>query len=141
MNRKTPMKRTSLRKASFKWEDAPRVEKIRKPFPKRVPLPKSRPDRKAKLFAQQFLSSAFVAWMKQQPCAVCGERGPNECAHVARSRGAGGSWKDTAPLCRRCHTQEHTQGARTFWRVAGKNPIRVAAEYHERWNAYQEWAA
>lgn len=51
-----------------------------------------------------------IAAVKSLPCIACGFR-KTDPAHV-KSRGAGGGDEEfnVMPLCRRCHTRQHTDG-------------------------------
>lgn len=57
-------------------------------------------------------SPAFLAFVRQHPCAICGAAGPSEAHHYG-PRGMGQKTDDLrcVPLCRRCHDQWHTKGA------------------------------
>ncbi len=83
---------------------------------------KIRPDRKAKLLAEQFAEQANLC--RHLPCAACnpGLYWPHLDAveHYSRKRisdphhtptvGAGGKDRDTVPLCRRCHMRLDSPG-------------------------------
>jgi hypothetical protein len=94
--------------------------------------------RKARSFARNFGSVAFVEWTKAQPCACCGEAPRqwwqrdawgNDCAHV-RSRGAGGDHTHVIAACPACHDANRPTGQ-----------YAMAREHQRRWTAYQEGAA
>jgi hypothetical protein len=98
-----------------------------------TPLRKRNPERKARLFDEQFGSVARVRWFQMQECAAC-HGWPSECAHV-RSRGAGGKAEDCIPLCKDCHARQHTGG----WAAIGlDDPSALADLYDAR---YREHAA
>lgn len=101
-----------------------------------TPLAKRNPERKARLFEEQFGSVAFVKWVRLQECAVCGSW-PSEAAH-ATSRGAGGKADDILPLCPVHHHEQHQHGVRTFEKAHGIDMKAKAAETFARW---QEVAA
>lgn len=63
-------------------------------------------------FAKQFGSVWYVSRVCAMPCLVCGQL-PSDPHHV-RTVGAGGTWRDLVPLCRRHHTECHTVGVQTF---------------------------
>src|SRR5690606_16250619 len=96
-------------------------------------LPRENRKRKAKRREEAFGPAGFVEWVHSLGCSVpeC-QGGPIEVAH-ARSRGAGGNWTDTLPLCKRHHDMQHKQGIRTFERHVGFDLAAVAALVHDRW--------
>jgi hypothetical protein len=54
-----------------------------------------------------------AALCRRLPCCVCGD---SPCdPHHLKSRGAGGTDRDTVPLCRTHHDMAHQMGAVTFW--------------------------
>ena len=77
----------------------------------------------------QFGSEAYVKWVRMQTCRNCGGW-PSEVAHTT-SRGAGGTWQDTIPLCHECHGKQHTQG----WSALEIDPEAEAQAVRERWEA------
>ena len=78
---------------------------------RRTPLKQVNLARMAALNAAAFGPQADLC--RSLPCCCCGAPPPSDPAHV-RSRGAGGRDSDTVPLCRQCHTAQHTLGIRTF---------------------------
>jgi hypothetical protein len=83
------------------------------------------------LFGKQFHSPEFVEFTRTAPSAVSGNI-PCLCSHSARSRGAGGTYRDVVPLTDDEHREEHAIGVRTFWRSAGRNPKVEARRHWER---------
>jgi len=55
----------------------------------------------------------FLEYTRQQKCAVCLDRPPNDPHHLT-SRGAGGSDLTAIPLCRDCHRRYHDIGHDEF---------------------------
>jgi hypothetical protein len=55
----------------------------------------------------------FLAYTRQQKCAVCLDRPPNDPHHLT-SRGAGGSDLTAIPMCRDCHRRYHDLGHDAF---------------------------
>lgn len=93
-----------------------------------TPLRKRNPERRERLFEEQFGSVARVRWFQMQECAACGGW-PSECAHVT-SRGAGGKAEDCIPLCRDCHARQHNEG----WDAIGlDDPGALADVYDQRY--------
>jgi hypothetical protein len=93
----------------YAWQARTREKAAARKQP-RKPIRKRRPDRKAKLFARNFLCLEFVHFSKRQPCAILGEaprqwpereKWGNDTAHV-KDRGMGGcnsSYKLTIGAC------------------------------------------
>lgn len=122
----------------------PREPRPRKPLkssgflPRTESLPPCNRKRKAKAFARNFHSAAFVEFTRRQPCAICGEaprrhwqredRWGNECAHV-RSRGAGGDFTLIIACCPSCHDAGKPTGK-----------FALAREHMRRWQAEQSLA-
>jgi hypothetical protein len=107
------------------------------PGPRRKkPIARVNRKRRATRFERAFHSPGFVAWMKEQDCAVPGcERTDIECAHVDRPRSRGGTWQEIAPLCRPHHREQEKRTAR-FNRKYGIRLELVAAGYAQRWMAF-----
>lgn len=78
---------------------------------------------------RSFHSEGYVKWVRMQECVECGGW-PSEVAHT-RSRGAGGTWQDTIPLCPTCHRRQHDQG----WSSLSIDREAEAAKLRERWEA------
>lgn len=75
---------------------------------------------------------AHLAAIRALPCLKCGTVPCGEAAHVRMPSGAHGkksgmgmkpddSW--SAPLCHRCHMEQHKIGEQRFWHDLGINPI------------------
>ena len=105
-----PPRKTPLR-AKPKAKPVPTVARLESE-PARKPLPRVNRKRRRKLFEAQFESPAFVEFVQNCACVVCGGS-PCEAAH-ARSRGAGGKACDIAPLCFDCHELQHRIGIKTM---------------------------
>ena len=83
-----------------------------------------------------FLSEEFVRFVQSQPCVRCGQV-PSEVHHDP-TRGAGGTWLDTTPVCTPSHRRRHQQGPVTFWTELGTTHTEANARTHQRWLAYSE---
>lgn len=72
-------------------------------------------------YARIYGSRERVAWVQAQPCIAC-NRIPSENAHT-RSGGTGrkADYTQIVPLCRPCHTLQHSKG----WRALGFNSARL----------------
>ena len=85
-------------------------------------------------FDEQFHSPERCYWLKSWGCVVkhCHNGLPLHIHHV-RSRGAGGTWKDTLPLCRNHHREIHDTGVETFAAKYDIDLAERAAEFVTRW--------
>ena len=72
-----------------------------------------RKERQDHKFRVQFHSVERVNFIKQQSCDTCGAPPPSDPSHHP-SRGAGGTFRDLFPQCRRCHSRMHQRGVDTF---------------------------
>lgn len=95
--------------------------------------------RKARLFAEDFGSKEYRAWIVSMPCEVCGAVGRSDPAHV-RSRGAGGKAADIVPLCR---TRYAVHGCHLLfdeypWELPEGTATKLAAAARELWRRWQE---
>lgn len=89
--------------------------------------------RKEKRWAEAFNCPEYVEWLTSWPCVVphcC--RFDIECAHVT-SRAAGGTWRDTVPLCSHHHAEQHAKGIATFQKEHGIDLTREAALMQKYW--------
>lgn len=73
-----------------------------------------------------------------QFCAACGKTGPVDAAHIryayprydALPTGMGrkpDDWR-TTPLCRTCHTRQHSLNEEAFWKELGIDPYQLAGD-------------
>ncbi len=116
----------------------------------RKPLRKVNPQRARARRERDFGEQA--QWCRELPCCACKPRsfatwseiGPGALPagtpgpwplrsdpHHEPSRGAGGTDKDTVPLCRRCHEERHRVGLRLFNAKWGVDLLAVAAALRE----------
>ncbi len=106
LRRRTPLKATA------------RLEQ-RAPLRRYTRLKAINPERRAKLYAEQFGAEAEL--IRQLPCVACGQDAPSDPHHV-QTRGAGGKRDALVPLCpseprigvEGCHQELHRVGRRTF---------------------------
>lgn len=109
-----------------------------KPLRARKPMKKVNRARKARLSESQYGTPEFREWLHAQPCVVSGFSpsfsglGPIEQAHV-KSRGAGGTWRDTVPLRRALHQELHIIGQDSFEEKYGVNLRLEADEIQKQW--------
>jgi hypothetical protein len=89
------------------------------------PIKKVNRERKAARLERDFGDPQPRA-CRRMPCCVCSRR-PADPAHIV-SRGAGGRPDQCVPLCRRCHSAQHSEGIKTFQERRGINLELVAAE-------------
>jgi hypothetical protein len=77
----------------------------------------------------RFRSQRHCSHIRQHACAACDADSPIEVAHYRLGSGAGMGQRphdwSAAPLCRDCHSLQHSRGERTFWQEAGKDPLAV----------------
>jgi hypothetical protein len=79
---------------------------------------------------------AYLAWVRLQPCLVCGRRGPSDAAHIRaaapqygkRYTGKGEKPDDcwTLPLCRQHHEDQHRTNELGWWAGKGIDPFATA---------------
>ena len=92
-------------------------------------------ERRSKLSLKQYGEDAFILWLHRLECAIPGCHGRDvEQAH-AKSRGAGGTWRDSLPMCRAHHRRQHAVGLLTFEQEVGIDLRTLAAETIRAWEA------
>jgi hypothetical protein len=120
-----------------------RLARGTKPLATRSRLRRANAGRKAKNLDRAHGSPERRAWMKTQPCAICG-RVPSDAAHV---KNGGGSRKAdaalTVPLCSdgpgalghhaEYDGRKHAGGKRTFEKKYGVDMLALAAATDARW--------
>jgi len=90
-----------------------------------------RRERDTARFERHFLSEERVAFVKSLPCVRCGgvhrpQWWPIEVHHDP-TKSAGGTYRDTSPLCLGCHRLRHSVGVETFWSEFGSYEASNAA--------------
>lgn len=69
----------------------------------------------------------WLAAVREMPCTVCSQS-PSDPAHIRKFTDGGTSLKPSdcyiLPLCRSCHTRQHSTGEITFW--GGEDGVRDA---------------
>ena len=122
----------------------------RSPLTRKTRLRKRNPARAAKRKAECFGPQAALC--RRCACVACFSRWlrsehPDDPApsswvtvwaagrtaepHHEPSRGAGGTDRDTLPLCREHHTERHSTAAAAFWAKFGVDPEAVKARLRE----------
>lgn len=96
---------------------------------RKKPLRQVNPERLARRRAESFGPQAELC--RRLPCCACGRKATCDPAHV-RSRAAGGKDSDCVPLCRECHTEQHTIGILTFQQRHSVDLAAVARSLSER---------
>lgn len=81
----------------------------------------------------------YLAWIRQQPCCLCGDNLSVEAAHLRvgsvndgkRYTGLAEKSSDkwALPLCGRHHREQHSMNEREFWASYGINPFALAMTY------------
>lgn len=95
-------------------------------------------DRRGKLSLKQYGEDSFILWLHGLVCGIPGcEARDVEQAH-AKSRGAGGTWRDSLPLCRAHHREQHQLGLLTFETKYGVDLRSLAAATVALWEAQHE---
>ena len=69
-----------------------------------------------------FRSKKYLAWVSQQPCAICKKPGPSDYAHQRILNGGSADMKppdnEVLPCCFDCHRiGEHGGGVLTLWKT------------------------
>lgn len=86
----------------------------------------------------------FLAFLREQPCCVCGSRYRVEAAHLRMAdptrgkretgKGEKPSDKFCVPLCASCHREapdaQHRMNEAAFWKLNEINPFVIAAYYY-----------
>lgn len=80
-------------------------------------------------------SERHLNFIRSLPCAFCGNYG-TEAAHIRfaceelgkRAVGTGEKPDDiwTIPMCNPHHREQHDIGERLFWKLQGRDPIKIA---------------
>ena len=82
------------------------------------------------------LEKQHYEWLRHEKCFVCRQR-PVDVHHV-KTRGAGGRFWQTVPLCRIHHSSVHSQGVKTFQLRTGLDLMQAAGWYWTRSPAANE---
>ncbi len=64
--------------------------------------------RYAKEQAEQDFTADYVLYVRSSGCCACGAKGDADPHHFPRTKGAGAGEMEVIPLCRKCHTESHT---------------------------------
>jgi hypothetical protein len=128
-----------LRRSALKRKSPMRTKtglRTGQPLARKTGLRPVNPARRAKRFAEQFHSDAFVSWVHSLACAVPGcQRTDIEAAHVGRTRARGGTWQEVAPLCAPHHREQEGR-SRAFGARYGIDLDAIAAAVAQRWMAF-----
>ena len=78
----------------------------------------------------------YLKWLRTLPCSVCQKSAPSDAAHIRygsvafekRSIGMGEKPDDkwAIPLCRECHTVQHSMNERIYWASVLIHPLALA---------------
>lgn len=99
---------------------------------KRTPIRAVNPERRDRLFREQYGSEERVDFIHAEPCYVSGEAPPVESSHTP-SRGAGGKKVDQVPMKARLHRELHQIGERAFEARHGVDLRELASECDRRY--------
>lgn len=71
----------------------------------------------------------WVAWVKEQPCGVCGASGPSSAHHIVQHQQF-----TVIPLCQDCHQGSHNgiHGRMSIWKVMRLDEMKVLNELIRR---------
>lgn len=128
------MKRVALRRRQAPGRKTPLRQKSE--IRRKTATAKRNPARLARTRAVQYGPAGYGDWLRSLACVVTGCRDERiECAHV-RSRGAGGDWTSTVPMCRTHHSSLHALGTLTFQRRHGLDLSDLASVHQLRWRAF-----
>jgi hypothetical protein len=75
------------------------IARSTKPIARHTSVRKSNPERKRRLFEEDFGDEEYVKYLHSLSCAVCEANCEWTVAGHTKSRGAGGKVDDLAPLC------------------------------------------
>lgn len=109
----------------------------RRPIRTRTGVNPVNKERKATLREKQYGDEAFVMWLHRLECAIPGCHNRDvEAAHVGRSRAAGGTWQDVAPVCKAHHSEQHTLGILSWEQKYAVSGIGLAEATQKAWRAH-----
>lgn len=84
----------------------------------------------------------YLAYIRAQPCCICGDDLTVEAAHLRsgwaeddKEQTGGGRKPDdrwTLPLCGKHHRAQHTMNEREFWASYGIDPVKLCLTYQVR---------
>ena len=82
---------------------------------------------------QRIQSLGHIAFLHSLPCIACGNDLGSDAAHIRftdpraskRNPGIGQKPSDmwTVPLCRVCHSKQHSMNERAYWAAVGVDPV------------------
>lgn len=128
------MKASALRRGPAPGRKTPLRQKSE--IRRKTAIAKRNPARLARTRAVQYGPAGYGDWLRSLACVVTGCTDDRiECAHV-KSRGAGGDWTSTVPMCRTHHSSLHALGTLTFQRRHGLDLSDLASVHQLRWRAF-----
>lgn len=84
----------------------------------------------------------YLAWIRTQPCCICGDNTSTEAAHIRTQNQEFGKddfgWgrpsdKWVTPLCGAHHREQHAMGNEmAFWKKYGIDPFMLAIQMRDR---------
>ncbi len=96
--------------------------------------------------------NAYLAFLRRCRCLNCNAPAPCDAAHI-RWAPPGSGWRYVGkaekpndaraiPLCRSCHTLQHSMSERRFWEdILGYDPVEQCALHYERFMAQSSKAS
>lgn len=88
----------------------------------------------------RLVDPAYLRWLRKKPCCVCGKPAPSDAAHIRFGSEAYGKrnvgmaekpddrW--AIPLCRECHTSQHSENEQEWWRRKRMLPLLLARKFY-----------
>jgi|ERR1700748_2047720 len=88
----------------------------------------------------RMVDTGYLIWLTGRPCCVCEKTGGVDAAHVRYASQAFGKRstgmqekpddKWAVPLCRECHTRQHSMNEQAFWALNLVHPLRLAEKLY-----------
>lgn len=85
----------------------------------------------------------YLAWLRGRPCCVCGRAAPSDACHIRfgseaygkRNVGLGEKPDDrwAIPMCRECHTKQHSMNEQEFYRERRILPLLLAQKLYSEY--------
>lgn len=89
--------------------------------------------------------TGYLAFLRRQPCVVCGAAAPNDAAHIRMASPERGklptgmqvkpSDRFAVSMCRTCHSTQHSGSEARFWSERGLAPFAIADRLYETYRS------
>lgn len=99
-------------------------------------------ERRVKPREPRLVDIGYLKWLRKKPCCVCGRPAPSDPAHIkfksdAYGKRESGTMKPddkwAVPLCRDCHTEQHSCNEREWWRSKRILPLMLAQKLYSEY--------